>query len=596
MPSVTNDNSSSSRPRNLSWLVSRRFLCLRVTGAIASGLLLSAAFPPIEWDIMGWVFLLPLLCIAPPPGAGRRALLGYVFGLAHFLPSLAWLNEIGFAAGVLLALICGLFPMFWYIIVLRIIDVLAPASPPDAPPMPPSPPVAIAGALNQCMVALSAAAVWVALEWTRGWIFTGFPWNQIGGTQWRRLTLLQLTTVTGIFGLSFLLIAFNMAFGCTIYDWYRSFRLGKPSRRLSWPLGMVVALLLPSLWIASHAPRLPAPDQTLRVLAVQGNIPQCRAFTPEQLQLCFAVYMDLTRQGVPATKPDLVVWPETAIPAPLYHEQYRTLLGELLADTQTPLLIGAVDFRRIPLTDEPDEDGERDDVRGFNSAFYIGTDGSVLDHYDKIHLVPFGEFTPFESYLPWLRDIIGMGRSLTPGREFTVLRLPNGARAGVNICFEDTFPGISRGFVIRGANVLMTLTNDAWYAESSGSRQHMLHTIFRAVEHRRPLFRSGNNSDTCLILPNGRVTDLLEDPVTGDRFIRGSRTYSIPIWNNETLGMTFYTKHGDLFAQGCVLLTLAILCGLTYHWLRQKRRLFEVVTEKPQPPSSTSDGAEPRTT
>ena len=537
---------------------------------------------------MGWIFLLPLLCVAPPPGARGRALLGYAFGLAHFLPSLAWLNEIGFAAGVLLALICALFPMLWYMIVLGIVDALRPAGKPGSPPAPPSPPIALSGALNQCLFTLGAASAWVALEWTRGWIFTGFPWNQIGVSQWRRLTLLQLTTVTGVYGLSFLLLAFNVAFACTVYDWYRSFRAGKASRRLSWPLGLVVVLLLPTLWIAARTPRLPSPDQALRVFAVQGNIAQCRAFTQEQLQLSFDVYMDLTRQAVPTTRPDLVIWPETAIPAPLYNEQYRTLLGKLLAETQTPMLIGAVDFRRSPAatTNEASVDGE-DNVRGFNSAFHITPDGGVADHYDKIHLVPFGEFTPLESVLPWLSNIIGMGRSLTPGTEFTVFSLPNGARAGVNICFEDVFTSISRGFVKRGANVLMTLTNDAWYAESSGSRQHMLHAVFRAVEHRRPLFRSGNNSDTCLILPNGRVTDLLEDPVTGNRFVRGSRTYSIPVWDSNTLGMTFYTRHGDVFAGLCAAATSAIVLALAARRLQRKRRLFELVTERPKPERAT---------
>jgi len=585
---VPTENNSPPRPPNLASLLSRRFLMLRLGAAIASGLLLSAAFPPFEWDIMGWIFLLPLLLVAPPPGVRRRALLGYVFGLVHFLPSISWLNEIGLPAGTFLALVCALFPMLWYIIILAAVDALRPAAEPGAVPASPSPPVALSGALKQCLFTLGAAIIWVALEWTRGWIFTGFPWNQIGVSQWRRLTLLQLTTFTGVYGLSFLLLTFNIAFACTAYDWYRCFRSGKPNRRLSWPLGLVLLLLLPAVWIAARAPRLPAPDRTLRVFAVQGNIPQCRSFSPEQLQLSFDVYMNLTRQGVPTARPDLVVWPETAIPATLYHEQYRTLLGKLLAETKTPMLIGAVDFRRSPVTATgAGGSAGRDDVRSFNSAFYIDSDGTVMDHYDKIHLVPFGEYTPFESLLPWLSDIIGMGRSLTAGTEFTVFALPNGARTGVNLCYEDAYPSISRGFVKRGANVLMTLTNDAWYAESSGSRQHLLHAIFRAVEHRRPLFRSGNNSDTCLILPNGRVTDLLEDPVTGNRFVRGSRTYSVPVWDTKTLGMTFYTRHGDVFAGLCAIATLGIVLILVARWLRRKRRLLELVTEHPKPERAT---------
>lgn len=106
----------------------------------------------------------------------------------------------------------------------------------------------------------------------------------------------------------------------------------------------------------------------------------------------------------------------------------------------------------------------------------------------------------------------------------------------------------------------MTLTNDAWYAESAGPRQHLLHAVFRAVENGRPLFRSGNNSDTCLILPTGEITGLLCDPTTGSRFTRGWRIYEIPVWDN--LGNTFYSLHGDVFARGCALVSLAMLAGL----------------------------------
>jgi apolipoprotein N-acyltransferase len=190
--------------------------------------------------------------------------------------------------------------------------------------------------------------------------------------------------------------------------------------------------------------------------------------------------------------------------------------------------------------------------------------------------VPFGEFTPFERLFPWLTDIIGMGRSLTAGREFTVFELPRGARAGVNICYEDIFPEISRQFVRRGANVLMTLTNDAWYAESAGSRQHLIHAVFRATENRRPLLRAGNNSDTCLILPDGRIVGLLYDLDTGSRFVRAARCYDVPVWQKQEL--TFYTRYGDVFAYGCALAMLLTWVFLAQRCLIEKRRRLLAIT------------------
>jgi apolipoprotein N-acyltransferase len=190
----------------------------------------------------------------------------------------------------------------------------------------------------------------------------------------------------------------------------------------------------------------------------------------------------------------------------------------------------------------------------------LDAETKVLDHYDKIHRVPFGEYVPFSRYLPWLVKWIGMGRDLTPGTEHTVFDLPKGVRAGVNICFEDAFAGISRAFVQRGANVLVTITNDAWYAESSGSRQHLLQAVFRAAETRRPLLRSGNNSDTCLIMPDGSITNLLCNPDTGNPFYRGAGVYDVPVWADPPT--TFYTRHGDLFAILCVLAAVGLVGGL----------------------------------
>lgn len=552
------DKEQSGAAPNLAALLSWRRAAWRWGAAVGSGLLLSLAFPPVEWHGLAWVALLPLLFAPLPARRGARLAVGWLFGLAHFVTSLAWLNEIGFAAGVGLALVCAVFPMLWLLYAMALVERLgAPGGggPGGRRCVDGGDTAWRAGALT-----LLLPAGWVALEWVRGWIATGFPWNQLGVSQWQRLALLPLSTVTGVYGLSFLIVAVNVALALTLAGWWRHFSQG---RHRPFPAALALAALL--LAVARvpglRTPLLGAPDRVLRVLAVQGDIPQIRQWTQEEMDMAVEVYDRLTRQGVAASRPDLVVWPETAIPASLrWDQQYSDMMRSLLAEIRTPCLIGTIDHRetrRRVVTDDGIVD--ETDTRSFNSAFLLDAEGHLLDWYDKVHLVPFGEYTPFERLWPWLTTLIGMGRSLTAGSEHTVLRLPKDVPAGVNICYEDAFPRLSREFVRRGATVLATLTNDAWYAESAGARQHLTHAVFRAVENRRPLLRSGNNSDTCLILPDGRLVGLLRDPLTGRAFVRGSRVYEVPVWDN--LGHTFYTLHGDVFAHACA--AFAALTALT---------------------------------
>jgi apolipoprotein N-acyltransferase len=233
------------------------------------------------------------------------------------------------------------------------------------------------------------------------------------------------------------------------------------------------------------------------------------------------------------------------------------------------LLIGALDSRPLPGARLVGTEWEPP-LLDFNSALLLAPDGQVIESYDKIHRVPFGEYVPFREWLPWLARWIGMGRDLTAGTEFTLFELGSGVRAGANICFEDVFPEISRQFVLRGATVLFTLTNDAWYAESAGSRQHLLHAVFRAAENRRPLLRSGNNSDTCLILPDGAISDLLYDRETGNRFIRGTRVYEVPVYRDPPL--TLVARWGAWFQQACALLGGAVVMLLAAREVRRCRR------------------------
>jgi apolipoprotein N-acyltransferase len=539
---------------NLSRLAGWQPTLACTVGALLSGALLTSAFPPLEWDWAAWFALVPILLAPVPATARRRSLAGLLFGLAHYLTNLFWLNEVGFGAGVLLALYCAVYPAVWYLGITEFALALGAARPGHQ-----GRPAEVPAGWRQAGLILGGALLWVGLEWVRGWLFTGFPWNELGVSQWQRPLLLALSCFTGIGGITFLLVAENLALALIAVNWWRGVTQGTSRLAGRTPGLTVAAIVAVAALTARNAPRLEPPTGTLRVLVVQGNIPQCREWTQAQFTEALGVYTDLTRDVVPSSRPDLVVWPESAVPAPLTYEPFKTRLQQLLPEVQTPLLIGAIDSRALPGARWTGSDWEPP-LLDFNSALLLAPDGRIVESYDKIHRVPFGEYVPFGSYLPWLGRWIGMGRDLVPGSEFTVFELGKGVRAGVNICFEDAFSDISREFVRRGANVLVTVTNDAWYAESAGSRQHLLHAVFRAAENRRPLLRSGNNSDTCLILPDGQVTGLLYDVQTGNRFVRGTQVYEIPIYAAPPL--TVYARWGNWFSRAAAALAGLLVLGL----------------------------------
>lgn len=540
----------------------------RLAAALLSGLLLAGAFPPLQWDWLVWVAFLPLLLVPQAPGWPERLLVGYVWGYVQFAGSLQWLNEVGFGAGWLLALYCGLYPMLWYALFSQAVCVakLRPAAgfPGGA--------LLLIGRLRHGFLLLFyGAALWTALEWVRSWMLTGFPWNQLGVALYERVTLLPLAAWTGVYGLSFLLVLGNLAVAAELSR-LAGRLIGGRRAGCPWYVLTLAVLLLPVFWLSSQPEATPPVGVAeLQVAAVQGNIPQCRFWSELEYQQAVRVYTRLTRAAcAEEPRPDLVVWPESAIPASLDYLPYRLQLQALLRDIRTPLLAGAINYRQNP--DNPDE------PLLFNSVFLFSDTLEIRDYYDKVHRVPFGEYVPGGRHFPWLAEWIGMGRDLSPGSVFSLIRLPKGGKAGVNICFEDVFPEISRAFVRAGANLLLTVTNDSWYNESAGSRQHLANMVFRAVECRRPFLRSGNNSDTCLVTPGGRIQGLLADPADGNPFYAGSRRYTLPVYDGW--GDTFYTRYGNLFAWLCALAGTAGVGALLLRQFRRQLQAHRAITDK----------------
>src|SRR4030095_12412472 len=252
--------------------------------------------------------------------------------------------------------------------------------------------------------------------------------------------------------------------------------------------------------------------------------------------------------------PDLLVWPESSMPGPVLADQEsHKFVMDLAASAETDLLLGTIDV-------------DKRDI--YNAALLVSDGGEHLQMYRKVHLVPFGEYVPGRHTVPLLAQIVGdqVPGDFKEGKEYSVFTLTNNdVHVAPLICFEDTVGELTRQFVIPtettpGANLLVDVTNDAWFQRSAGSQQHLANAIFRWVETRRPMLRAANTGVTCFINQFGRVTQELRDE-TGSTFAEGVLTGNINVPTEHEL--TFYTRYGELFAKMCaVIMVIAILLSV----------------------------------
>ena len=300
---------------------------------------------------------------------------------------------------------------------------------------------------------------------------------------------------------------------------------------------LVAVVPLAGGWRAARLARRP-PAGHLRVAIAQGNIEQDHKWDPAYQGETMARYSDLTAAAA-AAHPELVVWPETA--TPFFFAEPGALRDEVLelaSSQRVYLLFGSPAARQT-------RDGVLEEL---NRAYLVSSDGRELATYDKIQLVPFGEYVPFQRVLFFVEQIVEAVGRIAPGLVPTVFRLPGG-RFGVLICYEGVFPALTRRFVAGGADFLVNITNDAWYGRTSAPYQHLAQVTLRAVENRVPLVRSANPGISAVIDPDGRI--------------RWQGPLYEPAWHVDEIAWpgvrTFYTRFGDVFAWGCVLASLAAL-------------------------------------
>lgn len=504
--------------------------------AVCSGVLLAVAFPPWEWKESVWIGLVPLLLIvrAAPP---RRAFtLGFLAGMVFWLFSIAWLRHVTHVGWVTLAgynaLYIGVFACIaaWWFRRFGAAHVLV-----------------------NLLFMLVASASWVALEYLRSTLFTGFPWNTLAISQYEVAPIRQLAAWSGVYGLSGLIVLFNAGIAVTLLR-YRE--RGLHTGRSAHPELMIGFLLLAlSFAWGVRQFRTTTPTHTpVRVGLVQTNIPQPDKWSEDTIDMIFDRLRSLTVGIHEGGGADLVVWPETALPEDLWYSQPCYDLVSEMARGGAPLLVGSMDSQ-YPENAPP---------RYFNSSFLFDDQAELLGAYDKQHLVIFGEYVPLQKVLPFVEAMTPIEASFTPGPTNTVFRLPRPeVPFSVLICFEDTLAHLARRAVGEGARLLINQTNDAWFERSSAPRQHMAHCVFRCVENRVPAVRCANTGVTCYIDDLGEIREVLDDG-EGNTFVTGFITPWVLV-PSDLSPLTFYTRHGDVFARSClgvfalVLLTMLVL-------------------------------------
>jgi apolipoprotein N-acyltransferase len=385
-----------------------------------------------------------------------------------------------------------------------------------------------------------APLIWVLLEYLRTYLFTGFPWGLLGYSQYQNLSLIQICDITGVYGVSFMIVMVNAAIYLVI-KWSKFYRATFPFRYTLLTLGLFLLVIAYGNFRKEDVQLINKRGPHLQVGIIQGNIEQEQKWEPNYLYNILLIHQKLTLEAS-RVHPDLIVWPETAVPCYFMPElKFAPFLQALSNRIKTPIIFGSLAL-------ETKNDGS-DKVSYFNSAFLALPGKQFFPRYDKIHLVPFGEYVPLKFLLPFVEKmVVGIG-DFSPGHQYTLFSIPQ-ARFGVLICYEVIFPNLACKYRRLGADFLVNITNDAWFGRTGAPYQHFSMAVFRAIENRTALVRSANTGISGIISPTGYIQS--KTPLFVRTFIQGA----IPVNPQQP---TFYSRYGDIGVAFCGIIILILI-------------------------------------
>jgi apolipoprotein N-acyltransferase len=514
--------------------------------ALGSGFLLFLSFPGAAgfWPL-AWVALVPLLLAIRNISPGRAARLGLMTGMIHYVALLYWIVIVlgrygnlpwwvSVPALLLLALYMSIYLAFFCALISHVWKQ------------------------KEVLVIWVGPFLWVGLDFIRSFLFSGFPWQDLAYSQYKALFLIQTADLIGHFGVTFNIVLVNCVTTLLFVLWRDNRATSQSSLsvlmtfriRKAWFYGVLPTLCILLAVMTYNFLRYRQISEVIesspkmKIGVVQGNIEQDQKWSPSMRFETIEIYSELSKQAMVQGNepPDLLVWPETALPFLISDNPYlNKLKKELITKEKTWLLSGAPFHEKV----EGNKVGLKKEIRSYNSAYLFTPEGEVGGRYDKQHLVPFGEYIPLSDYLPLPGPLVENIGNFSAGKSARPLSC-QGAEIGVLICFESIFPKLARDLTSGGANLLVNITNDAWFGRSSAPWQHLSMTVFRAVENRRSLARSANTGVSTIIDPLGRMAD------TSPLFQPSYLVAEAPLLKEKTTFVSFGYYFGLLCLLACI--------------------------------------------
>jgi len=525
--------------------------------AIFTGALVAFAFPPFRLGFLGCISLLPLLYWSRAGSLKTAFKTGYWWGFGFHTGVLFWILNSTILGGVVALLFLPLFTAV-SLLLFRWLYMKY-------------------GSLFLGLFPF----LWTAIEYLRTLSVFGFPWQSIAHTQTYFPSLIQYVDFTGVYGVTFWICLINVLVFMLIErvrKLYHEVPLGSILRDLQvikYALPVVLLFIAPLIYgmqVMSSGTWL---GDTLKVSLVQGNVDMDEKTDAELRDSSFVLYDLLSLQAAKA-KPDLIVWPETAALSFLkYNPKYDAWMRKIVEGTQTPILTGCFDAESIV------KNGLQT-YKSFNAAVLYNDEKSPGTWYGKIHLVPFGEWFPYEDRFQIFESLYFGQADFTPGNKYTIFSLglkendltedeistdplqKSTVKFSTAICFESVFPDFIQKFSKKGAQFLVVITNNNWFGRTSSLYQHAQISVFRAIENRFGVAHCSNSGISILIDPYGRVTGesgvFVDDILTGEVYYRDAETTQ-----------PFYTQHGELFSQATLIISGIFFIG---GFFRKKRQSF----------------------
>jgi apolipoprotein N-acyltransferase len=497
--------------------------------ALSSGCLLFSAFPKIDQGWLAWVALVPLLLAIRQATVRTGFVLGLTTGLVQYFGLMYWTAYTMHTYGKL-PLSVSISVLLLFVAVLALYTALF--------------------AMFVCrlcrkpwqLVVLSPA-LWVILEWLRSWLFTGFPWELLGYSQYKHLWVIQIADLFGVLGISALIVFFNAVLALAFLRWVDKPWQTRPVARATLMrtcvalAGVLLITAAYGVYRVHDTEAMIAKADKVKVAVVQGNIDEAVKWDASFQVLTTVKYRTLSLEAAKKGA-GLIIWPETAAPFYMFHDKTLTdmvLQGVKAADAY--FIIGS-----------PAAQLDHGKIHYFNRAYLITPDGKVAGQYDKVHLVPYGEYVPLRRWFPFLGKMVAQVGDFDSGRRGNTLMWKD-KPLGVLICYEVIFPDLARAMVQNGAQLLVNITNDAWFDHTSAAYQHFSMAVFRSVENRRFLVRAANTGISGVIDPAGRIL------AASALYVNATLVSPVELLK----GRTMYSRWGDWpLVTVCLILSVAI--------------------------------------